>query len=98
MNIAVKQLLASAACLSLPLFAAAQSTTPSSPGAGQPTPAPQVPAARGPELALALEAAQAALDECTRRGQKAGVTIVDSAGINKVVLAADGTSPRGVNS
>jgi uncharacterized protein GlcG (DUF336 family) len=78
-------------CAGLYVLAYAQTPTPTS--------APQIPAARGPQLALALEAAQAALDECARRGnQKAGATVVDSAGINKVVLAADGTSPRGVNS
>ena len=61
-------------------------------GAGQP------PAARGPSLKLALEAAQKALDTCKGLDQKIGVTVVDSAGVLKVVLATDGASTRGVAS
>jgi len=67
-----------------------------------PTPAPAQtpppPPARGPSLALALEAAQTALDTCTANGYKAAVSVVDSAGILKVLLAADGASARGVGS
>jgi uncharacterized protein GlcG (DUF336 family) len=47
---------------------------------------------------VALEAAQVALATCTANGYKVGVTVVDSAGIQKVVLAADGASQRGVES
>jgi uncharacterized protein GlcG (DUF336 family) len=47
---------------------------------------------------LALEAAQTALATCTANGYKVGVSVVDSAGISKVVLAADGASPRAVDS
>jgi len=67
-----------------------------------PTPAPAQtpppPPARGPSLALALEAAQTALDTCTTNGYKAAVSVVDSAGVLKVLLAADGASARGVAS
>lgn len=59
------------------------------------TPAPP---ARGPSLDLALEAAQAALDSCKARDQKAAVSVVDSAGVVRVLLATDGASPRGVSS
>ena len=58
----------------------------------------QAPAARGPSLKLALEAAQKALDTCKGLDQKIGVTVVDSAGVLKVVLATDGASTRGVTS
>src|ERR1700743_3290806 len=64
--------------------------------AGAQTPPP--PAARGPSLKLALEAAQQALDTCKGLDQKVGVTVVDSAGVPKVVLATDGASTRGVTS
>jgi uncharacterized protein GlcG (DUF336 family) len=49
-------------------------------------------------LALALEAAQAALAYCVSQDQKGGVSVVDSAGGLRVLLAADGTSVRGVSS
>lgn len=59
----------------------------------------QVPAARGPTLELAIEAARVAIETCAAEGgQKVGVSVVDSAGVLKVLLAADGTSPRGVTS
>jgi uncharacterized protein GlcG (DUF336 family) len=59
----------------------------------------QVPAARGPSLELAIEAARVAIETCAADGgQKVGVSVVDSAGVLKVLLAADGTSPRGVTS
>ena len=46
--------------------------------------------ARAPELALALEAAQAALAACAQNGVKASASIVDAKGGHKVLLAADG--------
>jgi uncharacterized protein GlcG (DUF336 family) len=49
-------------------------------------------------LKLALKAARKALDTCKGLDQKVGVTVIDSAGIPKVLLATDGASPRGVNS
>lgn len=62
------------------------------------TPPAPVPAARGPALDLALEAAQVALDTCTAKGFNVSVSVVDSAGVLKVLLAANGASPRGVQS
>lgn len=57
----------------------------------------RVPAARGPSLELAVEAARVALETCAADGgQKIAASVVDSAGVLKVLLAADGASPRGV--
>ena len=60
--------------------------------------APQaaIPAARGPALELALEAAREAIAHCAAIEQKVAVSVVDSAGVLKVLLAADGASARGV--
>lgn len=70
------------------------------PPAPKETPRPQVPAAaRGPAIDLAIEAAKVAIETCAAAGgQKIGVSVVDSAGVLKTLLAADGTSPRGVQS
>jgi uncharacterized protein GlcG (DUF336 family) len=73
----------------------ATATTPASAPQAQQQPAP---AARGPSLEVALDAAQKALKTCKGLDQKIGVTIVDSAGVLKVVLASDGASTRGVAS
>lgn len=67
-------------------------------GAAAQTPAAPPPPARGPGLELALEAARGAVENCVAREQKVGVSVVDSAGVLKVLLAADGTSARGVQS
>lgn len=59
----------------------------------------RVPAAKGPALELAIEAARVAIETCAADGgQKIGASVVDAAGVLKVLLAADGTSPRGVTS
>ncbi|MES2625390.1 MAG: heme-binding protein [Pseudomonadota bacterium] len=59
----------------------------------------RTPPAHGPSLELAIEAAQLAIATCANAGgQTIGVSVVDSAGVLKVLLAADGTSPRGVTS
>jgi uncharacterized protein GlcG (DUF336 family) len=50
------------------------------------------PPARGPEMALALEAAQAAVAACGAQGVKAAASVVDSAGVLRVLLTADGAS------
>jgi uncharacterized protein GlcG (DUF336 family) len=73
------------------LFAAA------APAMAQTPPAPPPPA-RGPALELALEAARTALDNCTARQQKVSVSVVDSAGVLKALLASDGAHARGVAS
>ena len=54
------------------------------------------PPARGPELDLALEAAQAALDAGKAGDQKVAVSVIDSAGVLKAVLVSDGVGPRAV--
>ena len=59
----------------------------------------RVPAAKGPALELAIEAARIAIETCAADGgQKVAASVVDSAGVLKVLLATDGTSPRGVTS
>lgn len=73
---------------------AAAASSPAAPGT---TPVP-VPAAPGPSLEAALAAALVAIQTCKGLDQKVGVTVLDSAGIPKVVLASDGASPRGVQS
>lgn len=74
----------------------------SAPAIAETTPianAERVAAAKGPSLELAIEAAQVAIETCAADGgQKIGVSVVDSTGVLKVLLAADGTSPRGVSS
>jgi len=67
-------------------------------GAIPAVPAAPQPPARGPSFDLAFEAAKTALDLCKEKGFNTGVSVVDSAGVLKVLLAADGTSPRGVQS
>jgi uncharacterized protein GlcG (DUF336 family) len=59
----------------------------------------RVPAAKGPALELAIEAARVAIETCAADGgQKISASVVDSAGVLKVLLAADGASPRSVSS
>lgn len=48
--------------------------------------------ARGLEMALALEAAQAAIGVCAANGIKAAASVVDSAGVLRLMLAADGAA------
>jgi len=57
-----------------------------------PAPAP------GPSLELASAAARTALDACKAKGFSVGVSVIDSGGVLKVLLAQDGTSARGVQS
>jgi uncharacterized protein GlcG (DUF336 family) len=52
----------------------------------------QQPPARGPQMALALEGAQAAIAACATNGVKAAVSVVDSAGVLRQLVTADGTS------
>lgn len=61
-------------------------------------PPPPSPPARGPALALAHEAAQSAIDACRAKGFDVSVSVVDSGGVLKALLAADGAHERGVNS
>lgn len=71
-------------------FATAQTTAASAP----PTP-PQSPA-RGLPLELALEAARTAVETCKGIDQKVAVSVLDSAGELRLLLAADGTPSRSV--
>ena len=52
----------------------------------------QQPTARGPEMALALEGAQASVAACAMNGVKAAVSVVNSAGVLRLLLTADGTT------
>jgi uncharacterized protein GlcG (DUF336 family) len=54
--------------------------------------APQPPPARGLEMALALEAAQAAVNTCLGEGVKGTAAVLDSAGVLRVLVSADGSS------
>jgi uncharacterized protein GlcG (DUF336 family) len=51
----------------------------------------QLPA-RGLEMALALEAAQAAVNTCLGEGVKGTASVVDSAGVLRLLVSADGSS------
>lgn len=55
---------------------------------------PAAPRARGPELALAVEAAQVAVATCRAKGFKTSVLVVDSAGVPVVMLSGDGATER----
>ena len=57
-------------------------------GAPDPTPAPAP--APGPTLMQSLKLAQAALDACHAKGYDGSAAVVDSMGLVKVVLRADG--------
>ena len=60
----------------------------------QQPPAPPPPAAKPFALAVALEAAQAALASCQSAGAPAVVEVMDTAFNPKVILAADGSRPN----
>ena len=60
--------------------------------------APPPPPARGPASALALEAAQTAIASCQHSGYNVAVTVVDSAGEVRLVLASDAAPQRAVDS
>jgi uncharacterized protein GlcG (DUF336 family) len=77
-------------------IASAQSTGPAS--GAPPTDAPPAVAAPGPSLETSLTAARAAIESCRKIDQSVAISVVDSAGIIKVTLAADGATPRGVQS
>ena len=46
--------------------------------------------ARGPSLALALDAAQAAIESCRTKGYRIGVSVIDSVGEARAMITADG--------
>lgn len=82
-------------CLTLLAAGGAIAQTPPAPAA---PPAPPPPPARGPAIELALEAARAAIDTCSARQQKVSVSVLDSAGVLKALVASDGAHARGVAS
>lgn len=83
--------------LGLSASAAVVAQTPqTAPAAANPTPPPAP--ARGPALEPALAAAQQAITTCLAKEQKIAVSVVDSAGVLKVLLASDGAHARGVAS
>jgi uncharacterized protein GlcG (DUF336 family) len=53
---------------------------------------PQQPPARGVEMGLALEAAQAAVSTCLSQGVKGAAAVLDSAGVLRILVSADGAS------
>lgn len=59
------------------------------PAGPRPPPPPQMPVAKGPSIALALEAAKAAVSAC--KGYHVGISIIDSAGRPKLYYIPDGT-------
>jgi uncharacterized protein GlcG (DUF336 family) len=59
---------------------------------------PAAPPARAPDMALALEAVQTAIAACNANNVKAGASIVDSAGVLRVLISADGASKGAVES
>jgi uncharacterized protein GlcG (DUF336 family) len=73
------------------LALASTSTLAQQQGGGQP------PAARGPDLALAIEAAQAAIASCLTDNVKGVAAIVDSGGVLRLLLATDGAANNGVD-
>lgn len=82
----MKAVLIASACL-FTLATAAQAQAP----AGAP---PQQPRAKGPALAPAVQAAQAAVAACAANGYKVTALIVDSAGDPVVLLSGDGAPLR----
>ena len=55
-------------------------------------PGQQQPPARGLEMALAVEAAQTAVNTCLGEGVKGTAAVVDSAGVLRVLVSANGSS------
>ena len=52
----------------------------------------QPPPARGLDTALAVEAAQTAVNTCLEEGVKGSAAVVDSAGVLRVLVSANGSS------
>ena len=68
-------------------IASAQTAGPSGAAPAAPQPPPE---ARGPSLDVAYALGQAAIADCKIRGFNITVTVVDSAGVPRVTLRADG--------
>ena len=54
--------------------------------------------ARAPQMALAVEAAETAVNTCTTNGSKVSAAIVDSAGVVRFLVSADGAGKNSVMS
>ena len=63
------------------------------PGLAQPA-----PAAKGPPMSAAVKAAQTAVQVCARNGYKVSAAVLDSGGVLKALIAADGAFPMAVSS
>ena len=83
-----------AAFLVLPALAFAQAA--GAPAGGPPRAPPK--AARGPSLDLSLEAAQTAIATCKTNGYTVASSVIDSAGVLKVLVASDGAAMNPVTS
>ncbi|MEO8314192.1 MAG: heme-binding protein [Pseudomonadota bacterium] len=81
-----------AICATLATASAMAQAPAAAPAPGALPPAP--PRARGPEMALAVEAAQTAIAVCLANGYKTTATVVDSAGVPVVMLSSDGAAER----
>jgi uncharacterized protein GlcG (DUF336 family) len=57
---------------------------------------PPAPPARGVDMALALEAAQAAVSTCLGEGVKGTAAILDSASVLRILVSANGSSTNSV--
>lgn len=84
-----KLLLAATAAL-LALDGAAEAQAPPAAGA----PPPPMPRARGPSLALAVEAAQTAIATCAANGYKVTALVVDADTVPVALLSSDGAPAR----
>ena len=54
--------------------------------------APPPPPARGLDTALAVEAAQTAVDACLKDGVKGSAAVLDADGVTRVLISANGSS------
>src|SRR5579872_6254506 len=76
----------------LPALSAAIALSGISGAPAQPAPAPtaaRAPLARGPGVALALEAAETAVSTCTASGYSVSVTVLDAGGVTRLIYAND---------
>lgn len=80
----------------LALLALAATSHAQAPAASSAAVVPAAPPARGVPAELALEAAKVALETCKGLEQKVGVSVLDSSGELRLLLAADGAATRGV--
>jgi len=71
-----------------------QAATAQAPAPPAAPPGPLPAPARGPSLAASLDAARTAIATCSGNGYKVAVSVVDSAGVLKVLLASDGAPAR----